>query len=521
HQPAAGLSLLHHVMLGPAHARDRAAVADEMIEVARSCGDELQTLTGTLWKVVDQLLLGEDADQALVQLRERADTLGMQAIVFIADSIAVMGLMRDGYLRQAEMAADRCLAEGIEVGDADASVYYGAHILAARWYAGNTADLLEVAEDLTRSSVMPPENKVFLAVVAAIAAGSGDVDRAERAISAIGRNRLRDMLPSSSWMVTVFALIEAAGALGDRGLSEELYDLLAPYADLPILVSVGVCCFGSAERSLGLAARTAGRIDAAVSHLERAVVNNTKMGNRPMTAITRGELAETLVARGEPGDRERAADLFTRAIDMAETMGLEGRQSRWIRCRDDLESGDSGVAAVCTRMGGEWELVAGAEHAYVRHTVGMSYISALLAAPHAEIPAGELAGTSVLSTGQEVLDSTALRTVRLRQQELQEELSVAARLGRPERSDRCRRQLEDLEAYLRTATGPRGRRRRFDDATERARTSVQKAVSRAIDNICREAPRLGDELRMSIRTGYRCSYEPRRGAPQRWRIQAQ
>lgn len=331
---AAGLSLLHHVMLGPAYATERVAVAGELVEVARSCGNELQTVMGQLWSVTDALLLGRDADRALAELRDRADALGMRAILFVIDAIDVMGCSRGGRLDAAQQAAAACLDRGIEVGDADASAYYSGHLFALRWYAGTGAELLELAQELVASPSMPLENPVFTAVVAAFAAEAGDTDRAEQAIARLGRGRLDQLLPGSSWLVTMFALVEAAVLLDDAGLAEEVYALLAPYASLPIVGSIGVCCFGSAERSLGLAARVGGRFEDAIGHLDRAVTENKRLGNRPMTAIARADLAETLIASGEPGGRARAAPLLARAIEAAEGMGLDGRLPGWGRLRE-------------------------------------------------------------------------------------------------------------------------------------------------------------------------------------------
>ena len=85
---------------------------------------------------------------------------------------------------------------------------------------------------------------------------------------------------------------------------------------------------------------------------------------------------------------------------------------------------------------------------------------------------------------------------------------------------RAKHELAELVSHTRAATGLGGRSRRFDDETERARTSVQKAIRRAIANIGRDAPRLADSLRASVHTGYRCWYEPGPGAPERWGVRA-
>ena len=276
---------------------------------------------------------------------------------------------------------------GTEVGDADASTYFGAHFLALHWYRGTAVELLDVAEELSASTAMAAESRIFSAVVAALAAESGDVDRAQRALALVGRGRLATIPPDSTWMSTMFALVEAAVALDDAALAEEVYALLLPFRDLPMLGSLAVCCLGPTERALGLAARVAGRGDDAVVHLERAVERVQALGNRPVTAITRAELAETLLARDAPGDRDRAALLLTQAVDEGERLELDTRVRRWSHLRELAAGPAEPVVARCERDALRWELTTDCERATVRHTVGMEYLAALLAAPRTEIAA--------------------------------------------------------------------------------------------------------------------------------------
>ena len=67
---------------------------------------------------------------------------------------------------------------------------------------------------------------------------------------------------SSAWLATLFSTVEAAHSIGDVEIAREAADLLEPYADLPVLGSLAVVCLGSPRRSLGLAALTAGDLDA-------------------------------------------------------------------------------------------------------------------------------------------------------------------------------------------------------------------------------------------------------------------
>jgi hypothetical protein len=59
------------------------------------------------------------------------------------------------------------------------------------------------------------------------------------------------------------------------------------------------------------------------------------------------------------------------------------------------------------------------------------------------------------------------------------------------------------------ATGLGGRPRTFSGGEERVRTAVGKAIRRATERIAIADPVIGEELRATVRTGVRCSYNPR------------
>ena len=236
-------------------------MSDELLERARASADDLYVVIGLMWRAADELQLGRPADRSLIELRARADALGMRAITFVTDAIEVMSMLRAGEFEAGERAAIACHERGVEVGDADAETYFAAHILAIQWYRGTAPALLDVARTMSSSSATPVNNPIFTATVAALAAEAGDIDTAEQALQQLDHDHLKQLLPDSTWLVTMFCIVEAAVSLGDTALAEDAYDLLRPYEDLPMLAAIGVCCFGSTARTLGLAARVAGRLD--------------------------------------------------------------------------------------------------------------------------------------------------------------------------------------------------------------------------------------------------------------------
>ena len=517
HVLAEALSLAHHALLSPEHANLRLQLAEEQIAIAAGCGDDLRVLFGLLWKAVDHFLAGDvRAMRTLSELRDRADAVGCRSIGYVASAIDVMQLIRDGRLDEAERVAHECFEHGVDVGDADATGYYGAHLLTIRFMQDRDSELLDLARDISSASILIKPEFGYRAGAAAIAARAGLHDEATSMLAPLRLNGLASLPRSSTWLTGIANIVEAAASLGDAELAAEAYPLLEPYADRPVMPSLAVACFGVVERALGLAALTFGDAELAVSRLEQAVEGNIRLGNRPLTAMSRADLAEALVVRGHPGDRSAAVDALRRAAEAATVMAMPLRAERWARRADELSvDTDESLAAatVLRRDHGQWVVEVGDRRAELPDLVGVGYLAVLLARPEDEVPALELCGGSdVESAFHELVDEQTLRSYRRRAAELDEQLELARRSGPRRRIDRLETEREALREELSAVVAKSGRARRFVDSGERARTAVRKAITRAIDVIAASDPALGDELRATITTGRTCVYRPRRPA---------
>ena len=505
------LSLLHHTILGPEFVDERTPIAEELIATASTNGDAVLTLMGVLWRTVDEFLRGTPtAERALAELRHRADGLGVQAVLYVVALIDVMLLTRAGRLDEAEAASVQCVTLGVEVGDVDAPAYFGAQLLAMRWLQGRTAEILPTAREVAASPAIVALDRAYPASVAALAANAGPAhaEEARRELDKLLKEGLDTIPPSSTWLLTMFAVVEAAARLEEPEAAAVAYDLVLPFADLPTMASLAVVCVGSTERTLGLAARTTGRIDDAVAHLERAVEADRQLGNRPMLAVTRADLGLTLLRRGAPSDEARAHELLTSAIEALNTMGLGARAA--IVEADVARLGGSKVVSrrSCCFVDGAWEVQADGERVVVPDSAGMRHLARLLASPNRDISAADLAGTGIESSRQDVVDKQALARYGHRIQELRHELDEAEADADIERSGRLRIELDQLVEHVESSMGLGSRSRTFVDTSERARTAVQKAIRRAIDRVKLPAPNLGDMLSRRIHTGTSCRYEP-------------
>ncbi|MBM4254743.1 MAG: hypothetical protein FJ147_02470 [Deltaproteobacteria bacterium] len=502
---AEALSLYHHTLLTPAHAKPRLAVANELIATAANAHDKLLSLMGLCWRAADLFLLADpSATIALTELRLRADTLRCQSILFIVQAMEVMLAIRAGQFAQAEEAATACYALGTEAGDADALAYYGAHLAAIRFFQGRETELADLAASVAASPVVTERDQSFTMAAALFALRRGDLHQARAILERVKRDGLESIVPTSSWLLTMQAIIDIAAALKDKQIAHAAYAALLPYADLPIMASLAVVCFGSAHRPLGVAALACGQIDLAIEHFESAIAANERLGHRPAATQARAELALALLQRGSTGDESRGRVLMTEAIAEGTALGMNGLVARWqqalVALRETRSVSIPSVSVTSAPQGG-WRIALGEHVATVPDLVGMRYIARLVTAPDQDIAAVTLVideGTAPpINGGQEVMDTKTLPAVRERICTLRQQPVLLS-----EEQD----ELDTLTHELACAIGLGGRTRSFADVPERARTAVRKAVKRALAQVAAANPVVGQYLATRIETGAVCRY---------------
>ena len=120
---------------------------------------------------------------------------------------------------------------------------------------------------------------------------------------------------------------------GDTDAAEELYASLEPQR--------GTACLFvplTFDRLLGLLAITFGRVDTAMAHFEDGIAFCDRAGYRPEHAWTASDYAEALLARGDPGDRERAVALQDTALAIARELGMRPLTDRILARREILKA---------------------------------------------------------------------------------------------------------------------------------------------------------------------------------------
>lgn len=149
---------------------------------------------------------------------------------------------------------------------------------------------------------------------------SGERDEAERLYRGLPS---LDQVPPFVRLPAVAGLIELAAEFGDVAAVSALHDVLVPDADRFVCGGAGVIMIdGSARLPLGIGASALGRHDEAVAYLRAAIDLDQRQGMRPAVATARYRLAQALLRRGAPGDREEAARHAAAAAGEAERLGM-------------------------------------------------------------------------------------------------------------------------------------------------------------------------------------------------------
>ena len=544
---AEALSLAHHCLLGPDHVQLRRDLAVELIKASFRTERRSDLLMGLLWQTVDAYSEGDPhAGRLLGELRGQLGQRAHLAVGFVVSAMDVMLAIRAGRLEEAESLAEICARSGAAAGDVDSEWWPGAQLVTIRWYQGRLGELLPMLRDLVECPVLSAVDNSSVAALAVAAALGGDRQTAASSLAGLCGSDLASLPRSSSWLVTMNGIVEAAALLGDAGVAEQAYELLRPYASLPMVGGLGITCFGSTHQALGVASLTSGHLDRAIDHLRAAVQQNLALAHWPAVIGSRRRLAQALRLRGRPGDGAAARCELDSATSEAAALGLPvlglpvlglpvlglpvlglpvlglpvlglpgpGQPA----ARDPVPGhpGPSGPVAECHRVGRKWRLIVHGRSVLVADSIGMIHLAVLIANPRQEVRAADLvAGLAGLSRAsgddgpaQAVLDHEAIAEYRDRLKRLDAELGQPDPGDDPGRVARARAEYDWLIAQLAGAAGLGGRTRSFPDQGERARVAVGKAIRRAIIRITEEDAIVGEHLRQAVHTGVRCSYWP-------------
>jgi len=314
----------------------------EMLTEASELGVELGNTEiraeAMTWRVPALVAVSdlESARHELGALRETAEHTAQPFILNVANQYASAIALCDGRLDEAEALARRADEWARLLTGREASGAYGLQMFSICREQGRLAELAPVIRVLSREErLRGPWRPGFIVLLAEL----GMEEQARRELSALRADGL-DRFRESLWLASLTYLADACVTLGDRSLAALVYPELEPLAGANVMIGHLVCCYGAADRYLGMLAGTMGDPERAEEHFRRAMELNRRMRAATWLAHTAYEFARFLLG-ARTGEREEAAELLGQAGTLAERIGRPTLLAR-VRALDP----SSGVATL-------------------------------------------------------------------------------------------------------------------------------------------------------------------------------
>lgn len=292
---ASGEALLAYAVtdLGPDSLDERIAMCRRVVAIAAELADADLASLGS-FVLIGSLVESGDLAAVDVELAQRGRDRSAGAQRHTAWFRAMRAIV-DGRIDDAEARCAEAREIGLAEHDADTeSVYFG-QLGIVRWLQGREH---EVEPLYLAAREQQPTAPVWRSVLARLWALSG---RYELAAATLAELSELDTIPRDrNWMLSLCVLAETAVIVGATDAARSLRAELLPYSGRLVTVGLGVGCYGSVARPLGLLARALGNDDEAEHHFRGAIALTSSIGARPWLAQAQGDLASLLREQGRP-----------------------------------------------------------------------------------------------------------------------------------------------------------------------------------------------------------------------------
>jgi tetratricopeptide (TPR) repeat protein len=297
-----------------------------MIVLARQVGDEEMEFSAhdhrmnAFWVLADRAGIDVEANTLAVMAKE----LRQPAQHWLVGTSQTALALLEGRLEDSE----RLIAETFALGQGPASWNAAVSERLQRFaLCRELGRLAEVEQTISRSVHEYPALMRFPCALAHIHADLEHATEARAVFDELLALDLGKEHVDAEWLMNMSLLPDVCAFLGDEAAAARLHALLEPYERLYAHGPVEVA-FGCIARGMGVLATTMRSFDAAEQHFETAIEIERRMRARPWVAHAQLGLARMLLARGAPGDSERAGALADDALDTYRALDMRSWAAR-------------------------------------------------------------------------------------------------------------------------------------------------------------------------------------------------
>ncbi len=466
----------HDALWGPGTGVERARLGKEIATVGKRLADSDRVAEGLLLEANGLLESGSAGFRPVLNrwfslLEARDEPRDRYMVVSRRAALALL----DGDTDLAEAQMHEAVRIGEQIHEPDTGNVVMSQRVALARARGDADELRSLAKDAVRWWTGAPV--LAHSVAAGAYATAGDLDAASREVTTVADSGGWRSDESYLRSVLIAHLTEAAIALDDTDLCQQLLTEAERLTDSCGVNGAVVAFAGPFAHIAGVLASHLGDNDRATAMLQQSIETSRRLG------------ATVWVRSGEAALREVASS----------------------EAESNAKNEPDFEIATLIRTEKVWTVSWRTEHGSLPHVKGLTDIAVLLRHRGQDISALQLAGAppAIAGSNESLIDLDALNAYRIRLDDLVGEIDQAdndADIGRKESLEDER---EQLFAEIRRTTGLGGRlRTNAGDPAERARKAVSARIRDAIRRLETVAPLLAGHLDRSIRTGLRCSYSP-------------
>jgi len=308
-------------IMGPDNPAERAAIADEIVELAQQVSDSERLAAGRLYRAIANMELGRtiSVHAELEIMAGEAAELRQPAQMWVAIVSRANLALFQGRFADAEALIHEALTLGRRAQRRDAVLSHRLQLFVLDREVGGNPEI----ETLIDQSVSEfPMRPVFRCALAYIHARNLDTSRAQIAIDELAVDDFAAIQRDNEYLLSLAIAADAVRVQGELHTAAVLYDLMAPFAEVNA-ANADEISTGSVSRSLGILAAAMSRWNDASHHFATAIAHNREMGARPWLAHSYHDYAQMLLARGGAGDKETADELLAAARAAYEALGME------------------------------------------------------------------------------------------------------------------------------------------------------------------------------------------------------
>jgi len=318
----------------PQLCQDSLARTARAMTLAKRVGDPVQIMFAAIWRQEAAIMAGDvdELDRAMEIVRELVERLDQPVLRWTYLFIRAWRALMAGDTDVADRFALESFQIGTDSGQPDAFVMYGGQLISIGLQRGTLADLVEILQQMQVDA--PDVGGAVTAALTLAHSEAGNLDEVRTLLTKMSARGFESPI-DATWLTAVVWLADAAIALGDVAIVEQIFDILTPWSDL--WPSNGAECESPVSQYLGGLATCLGRYDDAEAYFTKAMAECDRTGAKFFAARTNLLWGVMLAQRRRDGDVGRARDMLEVARELSSTNRYANVERRAVAALEALD----------------------------------------------------------------------------------------------------------------------------------------------------------------------------------------